>query len=105
MSLQFPRYTVRRLMVVVAIAGFACWVLLELLDFWRFIKNPYRNDPRYITLMRETSYRLKMAEVHSKMAAHSAGRWAEFHAAMNAKWKQAAYFPRRPVEPDPPEPE
>jgi hypothetical protein len=54
--------------------------------------------------MRETSYRVKMADVHSKMAARSGGKRAEFHAAMEATWKQAAYTPRRSVEPDPPEP-
>ena len=87
MSLPFPRFTVRWLMVVVAIVGFAFWIILGLLDVWRFVKNPYCNDPRYIRLMREISYRLEMAQAHSKIAARSVGKREEFHAAMEAKWK------------------
>jgi hypothetical protein len=105
MSLPCPRFTVRRLMVVVAIVGFAFWVTLGLHYAWRFMKNPYFDDPRYIRLMRETAYRRNMAEKHSKMAARSVGKQAVFPATMEAKWKEAADNPGRHVEPDPPEPE
>jgi hypothetical protein len=105
MSLPRPRFTVRRLMVIVAIVGFALSVILGLLDVWRFMKNPYHDDPRVVWLMRERAHARKIAEKHSKMAARSVGKHAVFHAAMEAKWREAADNFRLHVEPDPPEPE
>jgi hypothetical protein len=105
MWLPRPGFTVRRLMVVVTIAGITFSMILGLVDLWQFLKNPYRDDPRYIKIMRERANRLKKAEEHFKMAAHSVGKRAMFHAAMEAKWNEAADTPLHPIEPDPPEPE
>lgn len=105
MSLPRLRFTLRRLMVIVAIVGFAFWVILALLDGWRFLQNPYFDDPRYIRMVREIAYCRKMADEHSKMAARAVGKQALFHAAMETKWKEAADNPGLHVEPDPPEPE
>ena len=92
-------------MLVVAIVGLALWMTLGLSDAWRFIKNPYYDDPRYIKIMRQAAFARSMTEKHSKMATRSAGKQAVFHAAMAAKWKEAAANPGLRVEPDPPEPE
>jgi hypothetical protein len=97
--MRLPRMTTRRWMLAVAIIAFVFYLLL---DLYRFSKNPYKDDPRYIRLMRESAYRLNMAKEHAKRAALSAGKQADYHAAMAAKWKEAAYLLSRPVEPDPP---
>ena len=92
----------RRWMVTVAVVGLVLGPLLAIL---RFLRNPYFDDPRYIKLMRETEFRLEMAKAHSKEAARSVGKKAEFHLRMEAKWRQAANDHVSPVESDPPEPE
>ncbi len=100
--MRLPRMTMRRWIVTVAAVGLA---LGPLLDTFRFLRNPYFDNPRYIKLMRETDYRLEIAKAHSKEAVRSVGKKAVFHSMMEEKWRQAAFDHVSPVEPDPPEPE
>ena len=91
-----PRMTTRRWMVTVVVVGLVLGPLLAIL---RFLHNPYFDDPRYIKLMRETEFRLEMAKSHSREAARSVGKKAEFHLLMAAKWEQAAYIMGAPWSP------
>ena len=94
------RFTVRRMMVAVAIVGASLGLVRAGWYVMRLLQNPYLDDPRYIRAMRR-----REAEIHAEKEAKSAGKKAEFHAAMRAKWERAARDLRLPVEPDPPEPE
>jgi hypothetical protein len=92
-------------MIAAAIAGLATRMYLWLLDAWRFMNNPYFDDPRYVKLMRETSERRKTAAGHSRISARSAGNRTMSNAAMEAKGTHAAATSGRPGAPDSPEPE
>jgi hypothetical protein len=109
--MRLPRMTTQWWMIAVAQIGL---ILYTLISLYMFIQKPYCDDHGYIEIMRnrslrpmreESARRWKMAEGHSKRAARSVGKHAEYHASMAAKWKEAASFPSRPVEPDPPPPE
>jgi hypothetical protein len=97
MRLPRPRLTVRRLMVVVAIAGVAWWTLLFVA---RKLQNLYFDESFAIRVWRHHE-----ARRHAEMAKTSKGRRAAFHVSMKAKWEDAAVHPWLPVKPDPSEPE
>ena len=88
--MTFPRvqFTVRRIMLVVAVVAiFAMVVRL------RFLTSIYRNRC-------ELHY---VAQLHSEALQDRRG--AAYHASMLAKYQQATARPWLTVEPDPPEPE
>ena len=99
-ALPRVRFTVRRMMVAVAIVGVFLGLIRAGWYVVRFLQNPYLDDPRYIRAMRN-----REAEIHAEKEARSTGKKAAFHAAMKAKWERAARDLRLPVDPDPPEPE
>jgi hypothetical protein len=88
-KIPIPRFTVRRLMVVVAILGFV-------LGSSRWMRQ------------RSMAYR-KIAEYHSDMMipfslSERSSRNRAYHGAMVEKYLRAAGRPWFPVEPDPPNP-
>jgi hypothetical protein len=88
-----PRFTVRRLMVAVAIFGSALGILIERSERFRWIAADHRGEvPKNIP-------RIKPVGMDDK-------RWHlfEWHESMARKYEHAARYPWLPVAPDLPEP-
>ena len=91
MKLHLTRFTVRRLMVAVAIVGVGLGWLLE---------------RRSASLRREAARHagdgalVSLEEMYNPWT--EAGK--DHHRAMTEKYRQAAHYPWLPVAPDPPEP-
>jgi hypothetical protein len=94
--MRLPRFTTRRLMVLVAVAGLAMGVALE--------------------LRRRSEFFQRIAQAHAERAvenlwgilgpdADSASRKYVYHNGLSQKYKRAARYPWLPVPPDPPPPE
>jgi hypothetical protein len=99
--LRLPRFTVRRLMVAVAIVALACGVAAELLRrHWQFAK--IARDHSEIFLARAASEGfppVPLTKIWYPRTAKTA-----WHAEMSIKYQKAARYPWFPVAPDPPEP-
>jgi hypothetical protein len=99
MRLPRVRFTVRRMMVAVAITAGILWAAVEV-----------RSLPG-----RAESYRIRAAlDLHMSRAADQeaacgagpcASRVADYYRATAAKYRRASRFPRLPLPPDPPYPE
>jgi hypothetical protein len=126
--MRFPRFTLRRLMVIVAVAGLALGIemgrrrrhaLLEVAKIHRFHMMTYREaserDALFAQVMREQAENLgkespeNVAESHSKnqgaeeneRLARAYRTVADHFDRMQEKYRRAARFPFLPVEPDP----
>jgi hypothetical protein len=89
-----PRFTVRRLMVAVAIVGIVLGVTIERRDRFRRIAVHHRAEFQ------------KLAS-RMKAGSHEESDWLpiEWHESLARKYKRAACYPWLPVATDPPEPE
>jgi hypothetical protein len=93
LSRLIPRFTVRRLMVAVAIIGSALGITIERRERFRWIAVHHRaavpqHIPGIMPLgMEDKDWRL-----------------IEWHESMARKYEHAARYPWLPVAPDPPEP-
>jgi hypothetical protein len=85
-----PRFTVRRLMVAVAIVAFVIATLKRSEDYRRRADHFRSLQPDYI------SYQSALRDFWIKQ---------EYYAQMEQKYRDAAWLPWLPVAPDPPEPE
>ena len=96
MKLPRPRFTVRRLMVVVAIVGIGLGVMIERRNRFRKIAARHHAEfQRLISLEPGAHY----GPADLKMLVH------EWHYSMSAKYEDAARYPWLPVRPDRPEPD
>jgi hypothetical protein len=103
MRLTLPRFTVRRLMVAVAIVALGVAAVRLTLSM-AALSDDYQR--------RALSHRIKVADDVFLMLRSPddprAGAWLQrrkaYRGAMAEKWNRAALFPWLPVAPDPPEP-
>ncbi len=111
MPLPRVRFTVRRLMVAVAVVGLALWLGKGLIRHWR-----YRSLAAAYATKESLARRLSTGDVTATSSTLFATRPGEqpvtsvmanrdYYAAMREKYERAARSPWLPVAPDPPEPE
>jgi hypothetical protein len=118
MSLPRVRFTVRRLMVAVAIVGgliggsVECRRRLEserrIGEYQRLAKHHHRAAARLRDRYRESPQESVVLFIHSSEFAQTPAlklKWAEYHESLSRKYEQAASNPWAPLPPDPPEPE
>ncbi len=91
------RFTVRRMMVAVAIAAIVMGGLAE--RHYRFAKLSDHHLAALVALIPKV--RASIAAGDDENPIHERGFW---HAKMRAKYFRAARYPWLPVAPDPPEP-
>ncbi len=91
-----PRFTVRTLMIAVAVFAGGTSILLGL-------RNRKREFRAYVQIHRADAARL-IRQHHPRDSALLQRR-VEHHLKMGVKYERAARYPWLPVEPDPPEPE
>jgi hypothetical protein len=100
--MTLPRFTVRRLMVTVAIAGIVLGPLAYLGQRSKRFGQISRVHVRAMSDGAIEAANLKRrGDPRSKLASAR----ADYHQAMWLKYFHAARYPWLPVEPDPPEPE
>jgi hypothetical protein len=87
-----PRFTVRRLMVAVAIIGAALGVTIERHDRFRWTASRHRGQVPILP-------RIKPVGMEAKV-----WRLYKWHESMARKYEHAARYPWLPVAPDTPEP-
>jgi type II secretory pathway component PulJ len=129
MPMPRVRFTVRRMMIAVAIVacliggGLHAWriyrkfqMFAEKAEFHSFREWQRRrlaaavegqaelSRKRALLFPNERQDLLESAEISEKVAKHEGTR-ADYQAALKTKYERAARFPWLPVEPDPPEPE
>jgi hypothetical protein len=92
LSRFIPRFTVRRLMIAVAIIGSALGILIERSERFRWIAVHRRGEVPLLP-------RIKPVGMDDK-------RWRlfEWHESMARKYEHAARYPWLPVAPDAPQP-
>ncbi len=93
MKIPIPRFTVRRMMIAVAVVALGCggW------HAWERI-----NLHRRLALKHEVLAHL-LREGHAHLGPDP--MWAAHHEALRIKYQRAARYPWLPVAPDPPGPE
>jgi hypothetical protein len=97
MQLRRLRFTVRSLMVVVALVAFACWVGQR---HARFRALAADHESRMIRLAIISMMRIGIA---FDRAGRRVEPWeSDWHEAMAQKYRRAARFPWLPIAPDPP---
>jgi hypothetical protein len=100
MKLPRPRLTIRRLMVLVAIAGLILGAAIPLLErrrrFARIMNSHWAEVDRWA---------LKVGLFRPETIGRSPTAKVGWHAEMASKYRHAARYPWLPVWPDPPEPE
>jgi hypothetical protein len=99
--MKFPRLTIRRLMVTVAIVGIVLGPLVYLgRRSSRFKQMSWAHERAMSDGATEAAKLKRRGDPQSKLAYAR----ADFHQAMWLKYFHAARSPWLPVEPDPPEP-
>jgi hypothetical protein len=119
MRIQRVRFTIRRMMVAVAIAG----VLFGATKAYQRLTRALQNEEWEKKYFWKVAYPslAKRHEISEKAADALAHRFLsnpesahlipaylilrDYHAALRSKWEHAARYPWLPVEPDPPEPD
>ena len=101
--MKLPRFTVRRLMVHVAILALAMAFLDNVAMPWAARRSEeFRELGQY---HRGVSWTIHPVDRNRRRAGWNSARLLEYHARMAEKYDRAARFPWLPVAPDPPEPE
>jgi hypothetical protein len=93
MKLPRPRFTIRRLMVAVAIAAFA-------FGGWQMRQ---RREHRLRLALKHEVLSALLRDGHADTSRDP--ERADRHKALHIKYEHAARYPWLPIEPDPPEPE
>ncbi len=87
-----PRFSVRRMMVAVLIAGLAAWAYTVWLRSFELAAKAYEHRTRY--------YLHAERFVPNRRTNHD--RWIKYEYELFRKYRFAAFFPLLPVAPDPP---
>ena len=93
--MKIPRFTIRRLMIAVAVVGLIAGVLIDRERRFREMAD------RHWKLWLENP----ASVVDSRIPNEAHARQSEHHRAMREKYERASRYPWLPVAPDPPEPE
>lgn len=93
-----PRFSVRRLMLAVAIMGIVLGVTIERRDRFRRIAAHHEAEVEKLV------GRLPPEVVYGHSSDDPIMRRLEWHEPMRLKYERAARYPWLPVRPDPPEP-
>jgi hypothetical protein len=119
MPLPRVRFTVRRMMIVVAIAAIAVWLPVILTRRAKYHRLAREFDTK-VTVARAlgphggvhaNAVAIRVANVYVLRQEPGSGPFdcvgahSDYYAAMKAKYERAARYPFLPVAPDPPEPE
>jgi hypothetical protein len=97
MRLPRPQFTVRRLMLAVAIVGFVLGVTIERQN--RFRKIEAHHQAEFANLVSRSPY------ISFSNFSEAVNRRLDWHETMRLKYEHAALHPWLPVSPDPSEPE
>lgn len=95
--MRIPRFTVRRLMVAVAITGLMLGTLIERRN--RFSRIAAYHKAEFARLVKGIPY-FAVDQSYDPI-----WRRLEWHEPMRLKYEEAARYPWLPVQPDSPEPE
>ena len=98
------RFTVRRLMVAVAIVGVLLWMTLlgKRVRAFRWMAEYHAAHRMKYPITGSPGAAPRGVDSRGELVSAERDRW---HAALAAKYSRAARSPWLPVEPDPPEPE
>jgi len=111
--MRLPRFTTRRLMVLVAVAGmtFAMVALRRRSERYAEIAADFRatwqqhRDARERNIPTFVKDDANISTLFRRTSDRDANRWIEYYDARASQFENAARYPWLPVPPDPPEPE